>query len=97
MATPKFVEHLGGPFTNNSDEFILMLVSSANGNTPIGLQSPSGALYVIQNNSVGQDSTAYPIVSPLQMSTKALIPPGFTVQVSFIGLQGSLEDLRGYI
>ena len=97
MATPKFIENTQGTFTNNTNEFILMLATDVGSINPLQMTGPSGIIYSIQDNGVSHDSTAYPLMNMMPMRTTAIIPPRFTVQVKFIGLQGSLEDLRGYI
>lgn len=93
MTTPKFIEN-EGPFVNNSNEFILILAMEINGSSQIWLTSPSGTVFRLQ-----EAATAPTYQFQMPFVAKGLIPPGYSLAnpISFIGLQGSLEDLRGYL
>jgi hypothetical protein len=109
MATPKFIEvpNTGGSWLNDSDEFVLVLgtfnASSALGDANMYVASPSGKNYFFDTAvpNVGTDATAYPYATiwGVEFTRAFLIPPGWSAVNTggFYGLQGSLEDLRGYM
>ena len=99
MGTPKFLEIVEDPYTNNSNDFILVLMRGNNGVADCLVMDLVGTNFIANVQLVLTDATAYPYVVSTSAKITALVPPGF--KMSGFGvclcLIGSLEDLRGYL
>lgn len=109
MATPKFqmviVPSATGTFTNQSNDYLLVLgysLDSLSGQIGVTLSDPTGKnIYAFFD---GDDTTGGANAIMYQPSRSIiLIPPGWifasngAAGFNFMALQGSLEDLRGYL
>ena len=99
MATPKFIEITEDPWLNNTDEFVLFLICGRSQGVALYFTSPGGTDYYWQIGEFLTSSTAYPYSFQTSGKIVPVLPPGFIAygHIAFIGIQGSLEDLRGYI
>jgi hypothetical protein len=112
----KFIAIYQDPWTNNTNEFVLILgwysyalPSSSTGSiaaVSINILDPQGIVMVqdvfSQSNYEATEATAYPYAFSPAYSKIAkqviLIPPGWSLihHQKAIGLQGTLEELKGY-
>ena len=101
MGTPKFLEINEDPFTNTSSDFVYVFAVAntidINGGVNVTVKTSSGTV-IGAFDTAGADPTAYPYAAVLR-SQKMVIPPGWSLNghVRAMGIQASLEDLRGYI
>lgn len=108
MATPKLVISTtdgGGHFQNKSNDYLLLL--QFNGDTAfqsdldtVLVDAGSPGVGTIWDEVFHHDGTGVGTAPP--SNVKVLIPPQYIFSttnpsVGFLALQGSLEDLRGYI
>ena len=99
MATPKFIEITEDPWINLSEEFVFVYSCANSAPSSIYLKDTVGNTFETLYSSLNTNSMAYPYFYQVTPKILILIPPNFTLvnHLRFVGLQGSLEDLRGYI
>ena len=113
MATPQFWITLADPFTNMTNDFILVLGTSQSLNNN---QATAASAVVSINDAQGNtiavfDKSNIDTTTPASATTNStawassqakkaiLLAPGFVMSLHnhAYGIKGSLEDLRGYI
>lgn len=100
MGTPKYIGTIFSNYRNNTDEFVLLLTGDFGGS--VSIYDAGNNEIAVYNGSLQTSATAYPYWQLLgAVVNKVIIPPGG--HVNWVGsngalaIQGTLEDLRGYI